>query len=64
MSNVIYTSRVRIEQKKRPLRNAHLPATAHPVEFGVHGGIAAHYGMQPESDVAATLDYVVAATGG
>jgi len=67
MGDVVYVSEVRLERKKGPLREAHLPAEKQPVWFGVHGGIAAHYGVD-ESRLgethAATLDYVVAAAGG
>lgn len=66
MSEVAYTSKVRIERREGPLRLAYLPAEEEPVVFGVHGAIAAHYGVSPEvSDPhATTIDYVVAAAGG
>ncbi len=64
---VVYRSRVRIERRKGPLRVAQLPGEPAPVYFSVHGAIARHYGIAedklPEPH-AATLDYVVAATGG
>lgn len=67
MSSVVYTSHVRIERKKGPLRIAHLPGEDRPVTFSVHGAIAKHYGID-ESKLtdshAATIDYVVAATAG
>lgn len=66
MSEVVYTSRVRIEREKGPLRLAYLPAESEPVRFGVHGAIAEHYGVDTaliESN-ATTLDYVIAAAGG
>ncbi len=64
MSEVVYRSRVEIVRQRGPDRIAHLPATEHPVRFGVHSAIAAHYGIAPETEIATTLDYVVAATGG
>ncbi len=66
MSDVAYTSRVRIERQAGPLRLAYLPAEPEPVSFGVHGAIAEHYGVSPEvSDPhATTIDYVAAAAGG
>jgi hypothetical protein len=66
MSEVAYTSKVRIERLKGPLRLAYLPAESAPVRFGVHGAVAAHYGVSPEISEphATTLDYVVAAAGG
>lgn len=64
---VVYRSSVRIERRIGPLRVAHLPGEPAPVHFSVHGAIARHYGI-PEANLpephAATLDYVVAATGG
>jgi hypothetical protein len=62
----VYTSRVRIERLRGPLRQAWLPAEEEPVHFGVHSEIAAHYGVDPErfAPHAATLDYVVAAAAG
>lgn len=67
MSDVVYTSKVRIERVKGPLRIAHLPGEVQPVLFSVHGAIAEHYKIDPASigtSHAATLDYVVAATAG
>jgi hypothetical protein len=64
---VVYRSSVRIERRKGPLRVATLPGEPQPVCFSVHGAIARHYGI-PEDQLpephAATLDYVIAATGG
>lgn len=64
--NVAYTSRVKIERVKGPLRRAFLPQEESPVLFGVHSEIAAHYGVDTKvhDPHATTLDYVVAATGG
>lgn len=66
MPDVAYTSRVRIERVRGPLRRAHLPAEPAPVLFGVHGAVARHYGadMAQHEPHATTLDYVVAATAG
>ena len=67
MSEVVYTSKVRIERQKGPLRLAYLPGERHPVIFSVHGAIAEHYKVDPADlgeSHAATLDYVVAATAG
>lgn len=64
MSDIVYESRVRIERTRGPHRLAHLPACRTPVEFGVHGPIADHYGVTPDNETTTTLDYVVAATGG
>ena len=67
MSNdVVYTSNVRIERIKGPLRRAYLPQEDEPVFFGVHSEVAAHYGVDPQvhQPHATTLDYVVASTAG
>lgn len=66
MTDVAYVSQVRIERVKGPLRRAFLPAETEPVLFGVHGAVAAHYGVSPEVSEphATTLDYVVAAAAG
>ena len=67
MSDVVYTSNIRIERVVGSLRLAHLPAENEPVRFGVHGAIAEHYNVPPEriqEPHAATIDYVIAAAGG
>ena len=66
MTDVAYTSRVRIERQTGPLRLAYLPAEPDPVSFGVHGAIAEHYGVSPDvaEPHATTIDYVAAAAGG
>ncbi len=62
----VYTSRVRIERLRGPVRRAWLPAESEPATFGVHSEIADHYGVDPAAfpPHATTLDYVVAAAGG
>jgi hypothetical protein len=67
MADVAYTSRIRIERRKGPLRIAHLPGEAQPVTFSVHGAIAEHYKVDPANlseSHAATIDYVIAAAAG
>ena len=67
MSDVVYTSKTRIERVKGPLRVAYLPGERRPVSFSVHGAIAEHYKVDPatlDESHAATIDYVVAATAG
>ncbi len=63
---VVYSSRVRVEPVKGPLRRAYLPAEQEPVLFGVHSEIAEHYGvdMKAHEPHATTLDYLVAAAAG
>lgn len=64
MAELIHTSRIKIYQDKRPLRRAYIEDFEEPVLFGVHGGIKHFYKMEPEQDIPATLDYMVAAVGG
>jgi hypothetical protein len=66
MGDVVYRSEATIERINGPLRRAELPGETQPVMFGVHGAIAEHYGRKPGTyePHAATIDYVVAATGG
>jgi len=67
MSNVVYTSRSRIERRRGPLRAAYLPGESEPVIFSVHGAIAEHYKVDPatlKESHASTLDYVIASTAG
>jgi hypothetical protein len=67
MSEVVYTSHVRLERKKGPLRLAYLPGESRPVAFSVHGAIAEHYKVDPttlDESHASTIDYVIAATAG
>ncbi len=63
---VVYTSRVRIERIRGPLRRAYLPAEEQPTYFSTHSEVAAHYKHDPSvhEERATTLDYVVAATAG
>ena len=66
MGEIVYRSEVDVERAGGPLRYAHLPAEQDAVAFGVHGAVAAHYGV-PEGGFephATTLDYVVAAAAG
>lgn len=66
MSDVVYVSESRIVRQQGPLRFAYLPAETEATPFGVHGAIAAHYGVSPEVSTphATTIDYIIAATGG
>lgn len=64
MSEPIYTSHVRIEKVKGPIRRAFIHPFQEPVRFGVHGAVKEFYGVQPEEEIPATLDYIVAAVGG
>jgi hypothetical protein len=66
VGDLVYTSRVRIERIRGPLRRAFLPAEDKAVLFGMHDEVADHYGVARggEADHATTLDYIVAAAAG
>ena len=64
MGDAVHTSRMRIERVKGPVRQMLLEGFDTPIRFGVHGGIKKFYGIEPEEDVPATLDYIVGAVGG
>ena len=60
----VYTSRVRVERIKGPIRHAWVAPFEEPLRFGVHSEIKQFYGVEPEEEVPATLDHIVAAVGG
>ncbi|MFQ5709892.1 MAG: hypothetical protein ACE5HO_20750 [bacterium] len=64
MGELVHTSRIRIYQDRRPVRRAYVENFEEPIRFGVHGGIKHFYKMEPEEDLPATLDYLIAAVGG
>ncbi len=64
MGEVIHTSKIRIHQDKPPERRAYIEGFDKPLEFGVHGGIRRFYGVNPERNLPATLDHMIAAVGG
>lgn len=64
MPDVVHTSRMRIDRVKGPVREMFLEGFDTPVRFGVHGGIKKFYGVEPDEEVPATLDYMVGAVGG
>lgn len=64
VARVVHTCRARLVKQAGPVRQAFLEDFETPVRFGVHSGIAAFYGVKPAEELPATLDYVVAATGG
>jgi len=63
MGKLIYTSRLRIERVKGPVREAFLENFDTPIRFGIHGGIKEFYGIEPDEEVPATLDHMIAAVG-
>lgn len=64
MSKIVHTSRIRIEKDKGPQRRAYIEGFDSPVLFGVHSGIKKFYGLEPDVEHPATLDYIVGAVGG
>ena len=66
MGDVVYTSRVRVVRLEGRRRRVEVPGAAEPLHIGVHGSIAAHYGLEPgaEPERTATLDLLVAAAAG
>lgn len=64
MAEEVYTSHIRIERVRGPIRHAYIAPFEQPVRFGVHGAIKRFYGVEPDEEIPATLDYMVAAVGG
>ena len=66
MTDVAYTSRVKVEPVEGKIRRAEIPAEDEEILFGVHSEVAEHYGVAPDEEEphATTLDYLVAAAGG
>jgi uncharacterized OsmC-like protein len=65
MSNVAYTSIIKIEHLGVPNNRAILPPNGDSVVFGVHDEIAEHYKIATGTyePLAATLDYIIASAG-
>lgn len=64
MGELIHTTHVRIEKDKGPVRRAYIENFPEPVRYGLHGGIKKFYGVEPEEELPATIDHLVAAVGG
>ena len=66
MTDIVYTSQVRVERLKGPLRQAYLPGKTEPVFFGYHSEFAEYtdIDMAQHEPHPTTLDYVVAAATG
>lgn len=64
MGELIHVSKVRIVKDKGPVRRAYIEGFSDPIRYGVHGGIKKFYGVEPEEELPATLDHVVAAVAG
>ncbi len=64
MGEVIHTARIRLVQKKRPLREAHIEGFREPLQFGTHGGYAKFYGVKNPEPLPTTVDHVIAGLAG
>jgi len=64
MSEPTYVHESTLVRGEGGVRSAQIPAEASLVQFGVHGAVAKHYGMDPsklKEPHATTIDYVIAA---
>lgn len=64
MADRVHTSRMRLERIRGPIRHAYLEGFTDPIRFGVHGAIKRFYGVEPDEEIPATLDHMIAAVGG
>ncbi len=64
MGEIVHTAKIRIVQKQRPLREAHIEGFSEPLRFGMHGGYAAFYKLEPKEILPTTVDHLLAALGG
>ena len=64
MGEVIHTSRIKIVKDEGPVRRAFIENFEEPYYYGVHGGIAAFYGITPQTEYPATLDHIIGGVGG
>ena len=66
MSELVHVSKMKVykEPGKGKVKKVYLDGFPNPVRMGVHGGIKKFYGVEPEEDLPATLDYIVAGVAG
>jgi hypothetical protein len=66
MSELVHVSKMKVykEPGKGKVKQVYLDGFPNPVRMGVHGGIKKFYGVEPEEDLPATLDYIVAGVAG
>ena len=62
MPDPFYVARSNVAKVAGVHRRARLQ-TGHDVDFGVHGAIKAHYGLEDAPDLPLPVDYVAAAVG-
>jgi len=62
MGELVHISKFKVykEPGKGKVKQAYLEGFPKPIRMGVHGGIKKFYGVEPEEDLPATLDHVVA----
>lgn len=63
MSEPLYVARATVDKVAGIHRRATLEAGA-TCDFGVHGPIKAHYGLDSQPDLPLPVDYMVAAAAG
>ncbi|MCH2464408.1 MAG: hypothetical protein MK237_00715 [Gemmatimonadetes bacterium] len=63
MSEPFYTARVSVSKVDGLHRRAVLEDGTR-CEFGVHGAVKAHYGLESQPDLPLPVDYLVAAAAG
>jgi len=61
MGELIHTCKIKLIRDKGPVRRAFIEHFKEPVYYGIHGGIAAFYGVEPKEEIPATLDHMIAA---
>lgn len=64
MPDRVHVSRMRIVQKKRPLRLAYVEGVEQPIPIGLHAGVKHLYTVPFEENLPSTLDYVAAGVAG
>jgi len=64
MGNTIHTAKIRIVQKKRPLREAYVEGFPTAIRFGAHGGYASFTKVEPAEPLPTTIDHFVSALAG
>lgn len=63
MSDPFYVARAEVEKVAGVRRRARLE-TGVEIEFGVHGPIKGHYGLESEPNLPLPVDYLVASAAG
>jgi hypothetical protein len=56
MSDRVHVSRMRMVQKKRPLRLVYLKGVEQPIPIGLHAGVKHLYTVPFEENLPSTLD--------